>query len=338
MKYHNILRTALFCALVLQSIDSFAAETTFKFRTKNRKIYHKDWIDLNKNGVKDVYEDPSADIDARVEDLLSQMTLEEKTCQMVTLYGYGRVLADPLPTPEWKAKLWKDGIGAIDEHLNGFRQWGMPIEMYSPYLWPASTHAAALNEVQRFFIEDTRLGIPTDFTNEGIRGVEAYRATNFPTQLGLGHSWNRELIREVGRITGREGRLLGYTNVYAPILDVGRDQRWGRYEEVYGESPYLVGELGVQMALGMQTDFQVAATAKHFVAYSNNKGAREGMARVDPQMSPHEVENIHVRPWQEVISRAGILGAMVSYNDYDGEPVEGLRSVCGMNSDFADIW
>lgn len=245
MKYHNILRTALFCTVVLQSIDSFAAETTFKFRTKNRKIYHKDWIDLNKNGVKDVYEDQSADIDARVEDLLSRMTLEEKTCQMVTLYGYGRVLADPLPTPEWKAKLWKDGIGAIDEHLNGFRQWGMPIEMYSPYLWPASTHAAALNEVQRFFIEDTRLGIPTDFTNEGIRGVEAYRATNFPTQLGLGHSWNRELIREVGRITGREGRLLGYTNVYAPILDVGRDQRWGRYEEVYGESPYLVGELGV---------------------------------------------------------------------------------------------
>ena len=113
MKYHNILRTALFCAVVLQSIDSFAAETTFKFRTKNRKIYHKDWIDLNKNGVKDVYEDPSADIDARVEDLLSRMTLEEKTCQMVTLYGYGRVLADPLPTPEWKAKLWKDGIGAI---------------------------------------------------------------------------------------------------------------------------------------------------------------------------------------------------------------------------------
>ena len=78
MKYHNILRTALFCTLVLQSIDSFAAETTFKFRTKNRKIYHKGWIDLNKNGVKDVYEDPSADIDARVEDLLSQMTLEEK--------------------------------------------------------------------------------------------------------------------------------------------------------------------------------------------------------------------------------------------------------------------
>ena len=85
-----------------------------------------------------------------------------------------------------------------------------------------------MNEVQRFFIEETRLGIPTDFTNEGIRGVESYIATNFPTQLGLGHTWNRNLVHKVGYITGREGRLLGYTNVYAPILDVGRDQRWGR--------------------------------------------------------------------------------------------------------------
>ena len=93
------------------------------------------------------------------------------------------------------------------------------------------------------FVEETRLGIPADFTNEGIRGVENYIATNFPTQLALGHTWNRELIRQVGYITGREARLLGYTNVYAPILDVGRDQRWGRYEEVYGESPYLVTEL-----------------------------------------------------------------------------------------------
>ena len=287
-------------------------------------IYRKGWIDFNKNGVRDVYEDPSADVDARVEDLLGQMTLEEKTCQMVTLYGYGRVLADDLPTPQWKEKLWKDGIGAIDEHLNGFRQWGLP-PSDNEYVWPASRHAWALNEVQRFFVEETRLGIPVDFTNEGIRGVESYIATNFPTQLGLGHTWDRELVREVGRITGREARLLGYTNVYAPILDVGRDQRWGRYEEVYGESPYLVAELGIEMARGMQTDMQVASTAKHFIAYSNNKGAREGMARVDPQMSPSEVENIHVYPWRRVIEEAGILGVMSSYNDYDGYPVQGSR-------------
>lgn len=301
-----------------------AGKPVKKFELGNNKMYHKGWIDFNKNGIKDVYEDPTASVDDRVEDLLSRMTIDEKTCQMVTLYGYKRVLPDDLPTPDWSSRLWKDGIGAIDEHLNGFRHWGLPPED-NPNFWPASRHAWAMNEVQRFFVEHTRLGIPADFTNEGIRGVEAYKATNFPTQLALGHTWDRGLVYEVGRITAREARLLGYTNVYAPILDVGRDQRWGRYEEVYGESPYLVGELGVQMVLGMQKDYTVAATSKHYIAYSNNKGAREGMARVDPQASPHEVENIHVYPWREVIARAGLLGVMSAYNDYDGEPVQGSK-------------
>ena len=298
------------------------AKTPATYKPVKSEMYRKAWIDFNKNGVKDVYEDPSAPLEARIENLLQQMTLDEKTCQMVTLYGYKRVLKDDLPTPEWKELLWKDGIGAIDEHLNGFQQWGLP-PSDNAYVWPASRHAWALNEVQRFFVEDTRLGIPVDFTNEGIRGVESYRATNFPTQLGLGHTWNRELIRQVGLITGREARMLGYTNVYAPILDVGRDQRWGRYEEVYGESPYLVAELGIEMVRGLQHNHQVAATGKHFAAYSNNKGAREGMARVDPQMSPREVENIHIYPFKRVIREAGMLGVMSSYNDYDGIPVQG---------------
>ena len=298
------------------------AKTPATYKPVKSEMYRKGWIDFNKNGVKDVYEDPSAPLEARIENLLQQMTLDEKTCQMVTLYGYKRVLKDDLPTPEWKELLWKDGIGAIDEHLNGFQQWGLP-PSDNAYVWPASRHAWALNEVQRFFVEDTRLGIPVDFTNEGIRGVESYRATNFPTQLGLGHTWNRELIRQVGLITGREARMLGYTNVYAPILDVGRDQRWGRYEEVYGESPYLVAELGIEMVRGLQHNHQVAATGKHFAAYSNNKGAREGMARVDPQMSPREVENIHIYPFKRVIREAGMLGVMSSHNDYDGIPVQG---------------
>lgn len=317
----------LFIATLLLSGSTFLLGQTVPripetYKPSKSEMYHKGWIDFNKNGVKDVYEDPSAPVEARIENLLGQMTLEEKTCQMVTLYGYKRVLKDDLPTAEWKQSLWKDGIGAIDEHLNGFQQWGLP-PSDNPYVWPASRHAWALNEVQRFFVEETRLGIPTDFTNEGIRGIESFRATNFPTQLGLGHTWNRKLIHQVGLITGREARMLGYTNVYAPILDVGRDQRWGRYEEVYGESPYLVAELGIEMVRGLQHNHQVTSTGKHFVAYSNNKGAREGMARVDPQMSPREVENVHVYPFRRVIQEAGMLGIMSSYNDYDGFPIQG---------------
>ncbi|BEH00277.1 glycoside hydrolase family 3 N-terminal domain-containing protein [Bacteroides sedimenti] len=320
---NTIILGLLFCA-----VNGTAGNTPPPFskdqkvyKLQNKAIYKKGWIDFNKNGKKDIYEDPTAPLDDRIEDLLKQMTVEEKTCQMVTLYGYKRVLPDDLPTSEWKNKLWKDGVGAIDEHLNGFQQWGLP-PSDNPNVWPASRHAWALNEVQRFFIEETRLGIPVDFTNEGIRGVESFKATNFPTQLGLGHTWNRELIRKVGFITGHEARLLGYTNVYAPILDVGRDQRWGRYEEVYGESPYLVAELGISMVKGVQHNHQVAATGKHFIAYSNNKGAREGLSRVDPQMSPREVENIHVYPWKRVIKEAGLLGVMSSYNDYDGFPIQ----------------
>ena len=320
------MKKLIVATLLLGSSTLLSAQKTAKipayYKPAKSEMYHKGWIDFNKNGIKDIYEDPAATLDARIENLLQQMTLEEKTCQMVTLYGYKRVLKDALPTPEWKQMLWKDGIGAIDEHLNGFQQWGLP-PSDNENVWPASRHAWALNEIQRFFVEDTRLGIPVDFTNEGIRGVESYKATNFPTQLGLGHTWNRELIRQVGLITGREARMLGYTNVYAPILDVGRDQRWGRYEEVYGESPYLVAELGIEMVRGLQHNHQVAATAKHFAAYSNNKGAREGMARVDPQMPPREVENIHIYPFKRVIREAGLLGVMSSYNDYDGIPIQG---------------
>ncbi len=320
------MKKLIVATLLLGSGTLLSAQKTTKvpahYKPVKSEMYRKGWIDFNKNGVKDIYEDPAATLDDRIENLLQQMTLEEKTCQMVTLYGYKRVLKDDLPTPEWKQMLCKDGIGAIDEHLNGFQQWGLP-PSDNENVWPASRHAWALNEVQRFFVEDTRLGIPVDFTNEGIRGVESYKATNFPTQLGLGHTWNRELIRQVGLITGREARMLGYTNVYAPILDVGRDQRWGRYEEVYGESPYLVAELGIEMVRGLQHNHQVAATAKHFAAYSNNKGAREGMSRVDPQMSPREVENIHIYPFKRVIREAGLLGIMSSYNDYDGIPVQG---------------
>lgn len=286
-------------------------------------IYKKGWIDLNKNGKKDIYEDPKQAIKTRVDDLISRMTLEEKTNQMATLYGWKRVLKDSLPTSQWKNEIWKDGIANIDEHLNGFLNWNS-VETQLDLVTDVKRHVWAMNETQRFFIEQTRLGIPVDFTNEGIRGIEAYEATGFPTQLNMGMTWNRALVREMGRITGKEARALGYTNVYAPILDVARDQRWGRLEEVYGESPYLTARLGVEMALGIQ-ESNAASTPKHFAVYSANKGAREGSARTDPQISPREVENILLYPFRKVIKEADIMGIMSSYNDYDGIPVSGSR-------------
>jgi beta-glucosidase len=291
--------------------------------TNPYKIYKKDWIDLNKNGKKDIYEDKTRSIDERVNDLLSQMNLNEKTNQMATLYGWKRILKDSLPTANWKNEIWKDGIANIDEHLNGFLNW-TKVETKLDLVTDIKRHVWAMNETQRFFIEQTRLGIPVDFTNEGIRGIEAYEATGFPTQLNMGMTWNPSLVHQMGVITGKEARALGYTNVYAPILDVARDQRWGRLEEVYGEDPYLTARLGVEMAKGIQAA-GAASTPKHFAVYSANKGAREGLARTDPQVSPREVEDILLYPFRKVIKEANIMGVMSSYNDYNGIPVSGSK-------------
>ncbi len=281
-----------------------------------KSIYHRDWTDLNKNGKKDIYEDVKQPINKRVEDLLGQMTPDEKTAQCVTLYGYPAVLKDKLPTLEWKKSLWMQGVGNIDEQLNGnFRA-----EKDERYSWPPSSHVEAMNEIQRFFIEQTRLGVPADFTNEGIKGATGYRTTNFPIPLGLGSTWDLDLAHRVGEITGLENHLMGFTNVYAPILDVLRDQRWGRSEECYGEDPWLVAQFGIQVTRGIQS-MGSASTSKHFAVYSFNKGAREGDARTDPHANPREVEEIALYPFRQVIQKAHLLGVMASYNDYDGEPV-----------------
>lgn len=288
-------------------------------KADKQKIYHKGWIDFNKNGEKDIFEDPSKGIDARVADLLSQMTMEEKTCQMVTLYGYSRILQDELPTPEWKHSVWKDGIANIDEHLNSiaFRP-----KTENAYSFPYHKHAEAINTIQKWFIEETRLGIPADFTNEGTHGLCHDRATPLPAPIGIGSTWNKELVRKAGEIIGREAKALGYTNVYAPILDVARDQRWGRILECFSEDPFLIGELGTQMTLGIQSQ-GVASTLKHYAVYSIPKGAREGNARTDPHVAPREMHQLHLYPFKKVIEEASPLGVMSSYNDYDGVPITG---------------
>src|SRR5882724_1719911 len=282
-------------------------------------IYHEGWIDFNKNGVKDLFEDPTQPVERRIADLLSQMTLEEKTCQTATLYGFGRVLKDELPTEGWKNEIWKDGIANIDEHLNGLAYHPSAKTSYS---YPFSRHAEAINTVQRWFVEQTRLGIPVDFTNEGIHGLNHDRATSLPAPIGIGSTWDKALVRQAGDIVGREAKALGYTNVYAPILDLARDPRWGRTVECYGEDPFLVAELGKQMTLGIQGE-GVASTLKHFAAYSVPKGGRDGSVRTDPHIAPRELYEMYLYAFRRVIQEAHVMGIMSSYNDWDGVPITG---------------
>ena len=303
--YNRIQKNTL---LLLMCLLFFSTIT----RAQKSGIYKKGWIDFNKNGKKDIYEDANQSIDARVADLLSQMTVDEKTCQCATLYGYKRYLKDEMPTPGWKNEIWKDGIANIDEELNGLRR--------TQYSYPFSKHAEAINTIQKWFIEETRLGIPVDFTNEGIHGLTHDRATPLPAPISIGSTWDKDLVNQAGEIVGREAKVLGYTNVYAPILDISRDQRWGRVLECYGEDPYLVAELGKQMVNGIQSQ-GVVSTLKHFAVYSVPKGGRDGNARTDPHVAPREMHQLFLYPFKEVIKDCRPLGVMSSYNDWDGVPV-----------------
>lgn len=286
------------------------------FDVMGQGIYHDGWIDFNKNGRMDIYEDASAETDARIEDLLAQMTLEEKSCQMATLYGSGRVLKDALPHEGWHQEIWKDGIGNIDEEHNGLGRFG------AAYAFPYRTHVDAKHTIQRWFVEQTRLGIPVDFTNEGIRGLCHEQATYFPAQCGQGATWNRRLIARIGEVEAREAVALGYTNIYSPILDIAQDPRWGRCVECYGEDPYLVGTLGKEM-IGALQRHRLVATPKHFAVYSVPVGGRDGKTRTDPHVAPREMRTLYIEPFRMAFQEAGALGVMSSYNDYDGEPITG---------------
>ncbi len=301
------LTLGLCCAtLVLSAQTKLPSIDTFP---QKKDIYKKGWIDFNKNRKKDIYEDPTQDVEKRLDDLISQMTLEEKAGQLVTYYGFNKVLEDSVPTLAWKQTALRNGVANIDEHLNG--------EIYD-----LKRLVACMHETQRFFVEYTRLGIPVDFSNEGIRGLCAPKATSFPSMNGLGCTWDKELAYLQGEIEGKEARTLGYTNVYAPILDVARDQRWGRWEGSIGEDPYLVARLGVEMAKGIQSQ-KVVSTPKHYVGYGDCKAARQWDARTDPHITPSEMYYIHEYPFRKVFQEAGALGVMCAYNDYDGVPMSG---------------
>ena len=235
---------------------------------------------------------------------------------MATLYGSGRVLKDALPQDNWKTEVWKDGIGNIDEEHNGLGAFK------SEYSFPYAKHVDAKHTIQRWFVEKTRLGIPVDFTNEGIRGLCHDRATYFPAQCGQGATWNKKLIARIGEVEAKEAVALGYTNIYSPILDIAQDPRWGRCVETYGEDPYLVGELGKQMITSLQK-YNLVATPKHFAVYSIPVGGRDGKTRTDPHVAPREMRTLYIEPFRMAFQEAGALGVMSSYNDYDGEPITG---------------
>lgn len=258
------------------------------------------------------YRDAGLSIEARVADLLSRMTLEEKAAQLEAV-SVGRAL-DSLEAgaqPErYGAAGARLGFGAV----TGLGGRGGP-----------QARAELANRVQRYFVERTRLGIPVLVTDEALHGVAAQGATNYPTPLALASTFDTALVHQVFGEIGLEAALLGTNLVLSPVLDLAQDQRWGRVEETYGEDPYLNARMGVAAITGYQgargpaiDRRHVAATTKHYAGH----GAPEGGRNVGPvHMSEVELRNLPLRPFEAAVREAGVAAVMPAYHEILGVPV-----------------
>ena len=269
------------------------------------------------------YKNAGAAVEARVEDLLARMTLEEKVAQMQSIWDNKRALFD--------AKLELDPKRMALEFPDGIGQFARPSDATgpaSPRLMPGRDLQGTIrlvNALQHYALEHTRLGIPIMFHEEGLHGYVAPGATSFPQAIALASSWDPALVRAVNVVTAREMRARGVTEALTPVVDVARDPRWGRIEETFGEDPYLVGEMGVAAVEGLQGEGKtwdlrpgkVFATLKHLTGH----GQPESGTNVGPApYSERALREFFFPPFETIIARTGVSAVMPSYNEIDGVP------------------
>ncbi len=270
------------------------------------------------------YKDRAQPVDARVADLLARMTLDEKVAQLQAIWnGKGRIQnADGTFNPANAPALLGNGIG----------QESRPSEIATtptgPRLRTPRQHAEFTNAVQRWVIENTRLGIPVMFHEEALHGLAALHGTHFPIPIGLASSWDPALVERVMTIAAREARSRGAQQVLSPVVDLGRDPRWGRIEETYGEDPHLVAQLGIAAVRGYQgTTLPLArdrafATLKHLSGH----GSHEGGINTAPSLLPERLLRAEIlRPFELVLRDARAFSVMPSYNELDGIPAHANR-------------
>ncbi|MEF2074069.1 glycoside hydrolase family 3 N-terminal domain-containing protein [Consotaella aegiceratis] len=182
----------------------------------------------------------------------------------------------------------------------------------------ASQGVRALNSLQKFFVEETRLGIPAISHEECLSGLMIKGATLFPSAIAYGSTWNPDLIEAIGAEIGDEARAVGCRQALAPVLDVIRDPRWGRTEESFGEDPYLVGVMGARYVRGLQGhDRAVLATLKHFAGHSASEGGRN---HAPVHMGWRELNDTFLLPFEMAVRLADAGSVMPAYHDIDGEP------------------
>lgn len=253
--------------------------------------------------VAQTYKDSTADVDARVEDLLGRMTLEEKIAQM-NMNGMGAYAQLP------------DGAGVVE----------------SPFI-NVKEIARLSAETKRFAREQTRLGIPPIQIGECLHGQLAMGATVFPQAIGQGSTWNPDLIERMASAIALEASVSGVDQALSPLFDLARDPRYGRTEECFGEDAFLVAEMGVAFVEGMQGKVEVTrtrgiapgklmCTAKHFAGYSVPAG---GVNLGPASLGEREMRSLHLYPFETVVKRGNVYSVMPSYNEVDGIPAHANR-------------
>ena len=299
------------------------------------------------------YRDASLSAEERVADLLARMTLEEKAAQMMCVW-------------QKKGEKLVDATGRFDiakarqafAHGNGLGQVGRPSDAGSTGHEPEKgrdAHAMAelTNAIQRFFMEESRLGIPVIFHEECLHGHAAVGATSFSQPIGLAGTFNPSLVESLYAMTAEEARVRGTHQALTPVVDVARDPRWGRVEETFGEDPYLVSTMGKAAVRGFQGDrsfgdkTRLMATLKHFVAHGQPES---GQNCAPANVSLRELREVFLRPFRAAVRDARAISVMPSYNEVDGVPSHAnrwllrdvLRDEWGFDgftvSDYYAIW
>jgi beta-glucosidase len=292
------------------------------------------------------YKNPSLPSARRVKDLLSRMTLEEKAAQMLCVW-------------QEKAQKLVDDKGDFDlakakkafRDKRGLGQVGRPSDAGGGK--KARAMAELTNAIQKFFLENSRLGIPVMFHEECLHGHAAPDGTSFPQPIALGATFNPELVESLFAMTALEARLRGAHHALTPVVDVAREPRWGRVEETYGEDPYLVSRLGIAAVRGFQGDRNfrdkrhVLATLKHFVGHGQPES---GMNCAPANVSERVLRETFLFTFKEALREAEAVTIMASYNEIDGIPSHAnkwllkdiLRKEMGFKgfivSDYYAIW
>jgi beta-glucosidase len=261
------------------------------------------------------YQSPALPTARRIEDLFARMTLEEKVAQMLCLWNAKKQITDspgrfdPAKAPEW----FKVGIGRIERPSDGHG---------------ARAEAEFTNAIQKWVKANTRLGIPVLFHEEALHGLMGQEATSFPQAIALASTWNPELVERVFTTAAQEVRARGAHQVLAPVVDVARDPRWGRFEETYGEDPYLVARMGLAAVRGFQGSGRmvpaqhVIATLKHMTGH----GQPESGTNVGPaSLGERTLRDVFFYPFEVAIKRGHARSLMPSYNEIDGIPSHANR-------------